>query len=201
MKTAGFSELAVFASVAEIGRPSPNSPRSPAKPGAARRRMPPGDSGTWCRCALVFEETMTKVFPSKIDTWIAIVIAVPPISTAISAIFGLINGVPAAAIGLVFVALLYAAVIIPLVRYEIEDDALVIRFGMIRSRVPYAGIKRIVPTKSILSSPALSLDRLHLDSGNALGPYVSPADKEGFLAAIAEKAPQLKREGDSLVPR
>ncbi|HLT37322.1 MAG TPA: PH domain-containing protein, partial [Enhygromyxa sp.] len=75
------------------------------------------------------------------------------------------------------------------------------RFGLVRSRLRYAEIRRVVPTRSMLSSPALSMDRLHVDAGSSLGPLISPRDKSGFLDALAAKAPQLVREGDSLVPR
>jgi hypothetical protein len=82
-----------------------------------------------------------------------------------------------------------------------DADALVIRFGLMKSRLSYASIRRVTPTRNPLSSPALSLDRLHIDAGNPLGPNISPKDKDDVLRGLAERAPQLKREGDALISK
>ena len=72
---------------------------------------------------------------------------------------------------------------------------------MARSKVPYDKIEGIRPTRNPISSPALSLDRLHIQAGSSMGPNVSPADKIGFLEAVAARAPHLERDGDRLVRR
>jgi membrane protein YdbS with pleckstrin-like domain len=100
---------------------------------------------------------------------------------------------------LVFILVLYGGIVLP-IRYTVASDHLVIRFGLIRSRVPYDKIQGVKPTRNPLSSPALSLNRLHLETGSSLGPNISPKDREGFLRALAARAPHLKREGDRLVP-
>ena len=142
-------------------------------------------------------------FPSKVDAWLGAILVALLVSTVAVPIVLLVSGDPQAWIGLIPSALILAifgGLVFPLY-YELEDQALLIRFGLVRSRVPYAEIKRVVPSRSMLSSPALSLDRLHVDAGNPLGPLISPKDKSAFLDALAARAPHLMREGDSLVPR
>lgn len=144
---------------------------------------------------------MPQRFPSKVDWWIGALLFVAPAGALFSAATLAREG--QLVVGLVpvaFIVLLYVGLVWP-ISYEVGDDGLVIRFGLARSRVPYATLKAVRPTRSPLSSPALSLDRLHLDSGNPLGPNISPADREGFYAALLAKAPHLKREGDALVSR
>lgn len=144
---------------------------------------------------------MPQRFPSKIDTWIGALLFVAPLAALASAVMAMLHGqILTGLLPLVFIGALYAGLVWP-IAYELHDDAIVIRFGLARSRVPYAGLKAVRPTRNPLSSPALSLDRLHLDSGNRFGPNISPADREGFYAALLAKAPHLRREGDALVSR
>jgi len=142
-------------------------------------------------------------FPSKVDAWLGAILAALLVSAVAVPILLLMSGDPQAWIGLVssvLILAIFGGLVFPLY-YELEDQALLIRFGLVRSRVPYAEIKRVVPSRSILSSPALSLDRLHVDAGNPLGPLISPKDKSAFLDALAAKAPHLIHENGALVPR
>jgi hypothetical protein len=62
-------------------------------------------------------------------------------------------------------------------------------------------IDEVYPTRSPLSSPALSLDRLLIRYKNLHGPstlMVSPEDKTAFLNALAAAEPRLKLVGNSL---
>ncbi len=145
-------------------------------------------------------ESPNMRFPSKIDGWIGLLLAVGVLVPLGVAVAALVRG---DAIGLVpcaCVFLLYAGLVYPMT-YEVRPDALVIRFGLVRSRIPYARIRRVVPTRNPLSNPALSLDRLHVDAGSSAGPCISPREKAAFLAALAEHTPHLVRVGDALLPR
>ena len=62
-----------------------------------------------------------------------------------------------------------------------------------------SALQGISPTRNPISNPALSLDRLRLERGMTLDTCISPADKAGFLRAVAARAPQLRLEGDRLV--
>ncbi len=141
-------------------------------------------------------------FKSKIDWWLGILLFVPPISS-VAALTGLyVEGDPevwAGWAGVAMVVAIYGGLVFPMY-YELADDHLIIRFGLVRSRVKYADIRQVKPTRNPLSSPALSLDRLHIDSGSSLGPNISPADRDGFLRELAARATHLRRDGDRLVP-
>lgn len=142
-------------------------------------------------------------FPSKVDAWLAAILVLLLVTAFAVPILLFATGEPQAWVGLVGTAVILAILggLAWPVCYELEDEALLIRFGLVRSRIRYAAIRRVVPSRSILSSPALSMDRLHVDAGSSLGPLISPRDKAGFLDALGARAPQLVRQGDSLVPR
>jgi hypothetical protein len=75
--------------------------------------------------------------------------------------------------------------------YEILDDQLKIRCGPFRQRIPLREIKEIKRTRSPLSSPACSLDRMEIKYGASKRVMISPADKEGFIKLLIEKSPQI----------
>jgi hypothetical protein len=68
--------------------------------------------------------------------------------------------------------------------YTLSPTDLVIRSGPFRWRRPIAGITAITPTRNPLSSPALSLDRLRVESRGHGAIMISPADRAGFLADL-----------------
>ncbi len=141
---------------------------------------------------------MSRTFPTKVDTWLAVVLAVAALVSVGGAVLSVFEGHPEGVLGAVVMVIVFGTLVFPM-NYTVADDALVIRFGMVRSRVKYTDIRAVKPTHNPLSSPAMSLDRLHIDCGNPLGPNISPDDREGFYAALLQKAPHLRREGDQLV--
>ncbi len=70
--------------------------------------------------------------------------------------------------------------------YEVVGRNLLVRSGPFKKTIPVADIREITPSRNILSSPALSLDRLKIRYGKRAFILVSPEDKEGFLRAIRE---------------
>ena len=143
---------------------------------------------------------MTR-FPSKVDWWLgAILVAVIPVSMLLSAYTAFRAGQTGMAVASVaFVIVLYVGLVFPMY-YELERDSLVIRFGLMRSRIPYSAIKAVSPTRNPLSSPALSLDRLHVDCDRnwGRGVNISPKEKQRFLEELAKRAPHLELAGDRL---
>lgn len=143
-------------------------------------------------------------YRSKIDWWLGVLLVVPlvaAVGTAIALQLGSDAG--AAIVGwvaLLGVVALYVVVVWP-VAYELTDDAIVVRFGLLRWRIAYRSLRGVKPTRSILASPALSLDRLAIDTGGSLAPMISPADRNGFLADLDSRAPHLVRDGDRLITR
>lgn len=143
-------------------------------------------------------------YPSAVDRWLGVVLAGGPlVAIGVSALAVIDGEAPLWTLVLpvvTFVAL-YGLLVFPLY-YELEEKTLLIRFGVIRSRVPYTKIRQVVPTNNPLSSPALSLKRLHIDAGNALGPNISPANRAGFLTELAKHCPHLRLDlaGEQLLP-
>jgi hypothetical protein len=141
-------------------------------------------------------------YRSKIDWWLLVLLCVAPgmtIAIAIALAFGgKVSEAPWALIGLPLVAVVYFGLVFPM-RYGIDDHYLVVRFGVVRQRIPLADISEVRPTNSPLSSPALSLDRLHIQFGEGFfkAVMISPADRDGFLDELAAKT-GLKRDGDHL---
>ena len=68
--------------------------------------------------------------------------------------------------------------------YIIKDDKLTIRASfLIRNQIDIRRIKKVVKTKSLLSSPALSLNRLMIKTET--GPYIISPKKKEQMAFIS----------------
>lgn len=70
--------------------------------------------------------------------------------------------------------------------YIIKGDVLVIRSGVFRRSVGIHSIKEISSTRSILSSPALSFDRIAVRYGKYDEILISPKDKDAFICRLLE---------------
>ena len=80
--------------------------------------------------------------------------------------------------------------------YRFEGDALRIRASLFGWRVPLAAIDSVEPTRSPLSSPACSLDRLRIRYGERQI-LISPLEQASFLRALVARATQLELSGTS----
>lgn len=137
---------------------------------------------------------MATVYKSKIDWWLAVVFlgaaAVPALMS--------VKIVLAAPPSVWWVALLIAGIGVgPLLwlllgtDYALDAEHLRIRSGPFKWRIAIADITHITPSSSLLSSPALSLDRLRIDYGRGASVMISPRDKERFIREIEA----LRRDG------
>ena len=97
------------------------------------------------------------------------------------------------------VLVVYGAVLWP-IRYEVDAENLVIRFGRFRKRIPLRDIIRFSPSRNPLSSPALSHNRRRITYGERKWVLISPADRTGFAAAIRERAPDAIIDECLLLP-
>jgi len=134
-----------------------------------------------------------EVFRSKVDGWIRLVLIL-----AIVVELGALTAVavdvrdPVIVLLLLAAGLLGAALFVWVLvgtHYTVDREMLRIASGPFRWRVMLAEIESVEPTRSPLSSPALSLDRLRIRyGGSRFGGtrqvMVSPADKSRFLEAI-----------------
>ncbi|MDJ0655391.1 MAG: PH domain-containing protein [Xanthomonadales bacterium] len=68
--------------------------------------------------------------------------------------------------------------------YRIDEGTLHIRSGPMSWTIKRDSITSITPSRSLVSSPALSLDRLEIRYGKGRSILVSPENKEAFVAAL-----------------
>ena len=82
------------------------------------------------------------------------------------------------------------------IKYSLSEDRLFVKNGFSTQSIPLKDITHITPTNSMLSAPALSLDRIEIryEGGSIV---ISPKDKDGFYRAIQERVPALETEGDN----
>jgi hypothetical protein len=86
--------------------------------------------------------------------------------------------------------------------YEITANELVARCGLMRWRVPLASIEEVSASRSALSAPAWSLDRLrveYLKGGATRSLLIAPEDKGAFMRDLADAAPGLELRGERVV--
>lgn len=139
-------------------------------------------------------------YHSRIDWWIALVLALPPVMLLLVWWVMMIDGRHSEGLGMLvalgLLLVVYIGLVFPM-RYGLDDSRLLICFGFCRIRIPLAEIKEVYPTRNPLSSPALSLDRLHIQYGEGRFKFVmiSPADREGFLDELAHRTGLQERQG------
>jgi Bacterial PH domain len=78
--------------------------------------------------------------------------------------------------------------------YTVTDRGVLVQSGPLRRWVDARLVERVRPTRTILSAPALSGNRLEI-SGRFGVVVVSPHDQAGFVRALRQTAPQMRLEG------
>ena len=140
----------------------------------------------------------TVWFRSKVDWWLGLVLLAAPVVSLVAGLSAPESERVAAYGGTLVLAAVYLGLVFPM-RYGISDGELVVRHGLVRQRIKLADITAVTPTRSPLSSPALSLDRLRITFGKGFfkSVMISPADKRQFLVELALRS-RLVRDGDGL---
>jgi hypothetical protein len=85
--------------------------------------------------------------------------------------------------------------------YELTDTHLLIRSGPLRVTISLATIESVEPTRSPLSSPALSLDRLRIRYDRYGFTMISPEHRDRFMAELMRREPALKPVGGGRLQR
>lgn len=133
----------------------------------------------------------TKHFKSKVDRWIILVlISVVVIDVAVVGSVAVAGGDPLTSTVTIVVCLAAIALIVSIMLgtyYAVDRDTLTIRSGPFRFKVPISQIKSVKASRSPLSSPAMSMDRILICYGKRRRIMVSPEDKSGFLKAIGQE--------------
>lgn len=137
-----------------------------------------------------------RVYPSKIDLWLPIVLALSLGAAFVGVIIAglevgllrMVQGIVVMAAAIGFVAWVFLQT-----NYTLEGADLIVRSGPFRWRIPVREITDIeTPDRENLllrtrASPALSLDRIAIRYGKGKHLVISPADKEKFLADLRSR--------------
>ncbi len=129
------------------------------------------------------------VFRSRIDSWLLVVL----LTSAAAVLAAALHVVNAGAGWLVALPLVLVGTGLPLwllasTKYIISQDALVAQSGPFVWRVKITDVLEVTETRSAISGPALSFDRIAIRyrSGKfSRSLLVSPKDKTGFMQAIS----------------
>ncbi|WP_341678282.1 PH domain-containing protein [Niveibacterium sp. SC-1] len=126
------------------------------------------------------------VYRSKIDAWLAVLLGGAMAAVVCACVELVVRDPPAMLLQLALVVLpgigLPAWILVG-TRYQLTRDALLVRCGPGRWRIPVADIERVTPSRDWASSPALSLDRLRVEYGGRTL-LISPRDTERFLREL-----------------
>ena len=71
--------------------------------------------------------------------------------------------------------------------YELREDALYIKFGLIQQTIFYQDITEVKESKSWLSSLAWTFDRIAIYKKGRLSVLIGPVEKERFIKEIHRK--------------
>jgi len=134
--------------------------------------------------------TLPRVFVSKISWWLFASILLILVVTSMMAI------TDGAYIVLIFMlpSLGFIVWLLRSTYYEVQPQAQLLRVvsGPLTWQIPVASIKRIKNSHNVLSSPALSLDRLKIYYNRYDEILVSPRDKANFIEALRQLNPQIQ---------
>lgn len=81
--------------------------------------------------------------------------------------------------------------------YTLTETHLIVRSAFLTWQYPLASVKRVRPTRSPLSAPALSMNRLEIQLHRRASILVSPKDREEFLRILRVRCPEAEIRGDT----
>ncbi|MCC7123936.1 MAG: PH domain-containing protein [Acidobacteria bacterium] len=134
--------------------------------------------------------TLSQRFPSSVS----IVVVAPLLLVLLALISSQSRGFQPVPLLVLGVASVFVGWVLLTTDYTLSSNELLVRSGPTRRRVPTALVRRVRPTRSLLSAPALSFDRIEI-SGDFGAVMISPRDRAGFLVALRAAAPQARFEG------
>ena len=132
-------------------------------------------------------------FRSKVDALFGVLLAVAVLVPATV----LLAVAQESADPLLLVPVLVAGAAVAMVlrtHYDITDAELIVRSGPFRWRVALPSIRRLRATRTLLSAPALSMDRIEVQHDGGVV-VISPRDTAGFIRLLQSRAPRVELEG------
>lgn len=145
---------------------------------------------------------MNKVYKSKKDQWLVWITWFSNIVIIVSVIYlfyieGITTYSLVYGISMILVVL-FLYYLLNLTYYVITDTEIRVRSFFFKWNIRIDTIKKIFPTNNMLSSPALSLDRLMIIYGDEKKIMISPENKTEFLNDVATRNTNLQIEGNIL---
>ena len=129
-----------------------------------------------------------KTYKSKIDWWFGILFLYPMF-------LGITSIVEGKWIGFIYFSFIIGVIIFisKTTNYRIEGNELTVKcLWIINDRIEISKIRKIEKSNSILSSPALSLDRIAVYYNKYDEVYISPKEKQAFIDALLEINPTIE---------
>lgn len=130
------------------------------------------------------------VFPTKRDIWLGGIFG----AITVLLIWGIIDSIlyiDWVTITLLPPVLLFILLIWFRMYYKIKADTLIIIYGPFSKKIDVNQITSIRHSRSILSAPALSLDRLEINTNKYDTVLISPKDKELFMETLLNIQPNI----------
>jgi hypothetical protein len=129
-----------------------------------------------------------KIYKSKIDWWLGLPL-VYPIFRSIQSIFeGEWYGYLVLSLTLLLIVFISKST-----RYIITENLLIVKcMFIVNDRIEISKIRKIEKTNSILSSPALSLDRIAIKFNKFDEVYISPKEKQAFVDELLNVNPDIE---------
>lgn len=134
-------------------------------------------------------------FKSAIDKWVYWLIISTPLFVLVS--FGSLLATGPVNIVLIFLVLITAlvSIILPIsslnTYYEITESDLIVQSGPFHWEIPLDKIENVQRTRSSISGPALSLNRLQIEHSKGKKVLISPKDIDSFLQILNQRTALL----------
>lgn len=129
-----------------------------------------------------------KIYKSKVDWWLGLFLVYPIFRSVASIIEGEWIGY----IGIVL-CLLFVVFISKSTGYIISENHLIVKcMFIINDKIEISKIRKIEKTNSILSSPALSLDRIAIKFNKYDEVYISPKERQAFIDELLKINPEIE---------
>jgi len=128
-----------------------------------------------------------KVYKSKIDWWLGLFLIYPIYLFITSIAKGQLIGF--IGLGSVVAIVIFIS---KTTQYIIKKNQLIVKsLWIVNQRIDVSKIRKIAKTNSILSSPALSLDRISIHYNKFDEVYISPLEKQDFINDLLEINPNI----------
>ena len=129
-----------------------------------------------------------QVFKSKVDWWLGL----PLIYPIFLSITSIIDSEWYGYMGL-FIIILLIIIASKVTKYIISENQLTIQcFFYVNAKIDILKIKKIEKTNTILSSPALSFDRIRINYNKYGEIFISPKEKQTFINQLLEINPNIQ---------